>query len=73
MNPPTSHTVNSDKLLYRYAMNIKQKYLKKSVPLKKVSYCSKMESLRKTLGVQISSSKTHGSKLKTNHEIQIIY
>ncbi len=68
---PTPHTINSDKLLYNYTMDIKNRYLKKSAPLKKVSYCSKMESLYKTLGLQKSSSKVHGSKLKTKHEIQI--
>ncbi len=68
---PKIHSLNSDKALYNYAMEIKNRSLKKSVPLSRVSYCNKMTSLYSTLGLQKSQSRVHGSKLKSHHEIQI--
>ena len=68
---PTSHEITTDKMLYDYVMGIKNRYLKKSNPISKVSYDSKINFSNQALGLHTYVSRVQGSKLKTKNEIKI--
>ncbi len=68
---PTAHEITTDKMLYDYVMDIKNQYLKKSNPLSKVSYDSKINFSNQALGLHTYVSRVQGSKLKAKNEIKI--
>ena len=68
---PNKHSIFSDKLLYSYVMELKNKYLKKSDPLSKVSYDSKIEFSHQALGLHSYVPRKQGSKIKVKNEIRI--
>jgi UTP pyrophosphatase len=68
---PNSHSINSDKELFNYTMNIKNEYIKKSPPLSKTLYDSKINVIHNALGTHHFISRVQGSKLKAKNEIRI--
>ena len=58
------HTVRSDGQLYDYVQSLKDRHLKKSVPLGKVIYDSKLQVMKHALGTHTAISRVHGGKLK---------
>jgi predicted metal-dependent hydrolase len=68
---PKSHEITNDKMLYDYVMEIKNKYLKKSQPISKISYDSKIKIENQALGLHSYVSRVQGKKLKTKNEIKI--
>lgn len=70
-NYPNSHDIKSDKALYEYTINLKNSYLKKSLPLSKVSYDGKINVINDALGVHSFISRVQGGKLKSKNEIKI--
>lgn len=68
---PEQHTVNNDKLLRDYVMDIKNRYLRKSSPLSKVTYDKKIHVVNNALGLHTFISRVQGSKLKSKNEIRI--
>ncbi len=68
---PDPHEITNDKILYDYVMDIKNQYLKKSQPISKVSYDSKINVTNQALGLHTYVSRVQGKKLKTKNEIKI--
>ncbi|TDR42554.1 hypothetical protein DFR29_108139 [Tahibacter aquaticus] len=65
------HTVRSDGQLYDYVQALKDRHLRKSVPLGKVTYDAKLQVMKHALGTHTTISRVQGSKLKTSREIRI--
>lgn len=65
------HTVRSDGQLYDYVQAIKDRHLRKSVPLGKVVYDSKLQVMKHALGTHTAISRVHGGRLKASREIRI--
>jgi hypothetical protein len=66
-----THAVRSDGLLREYVMSLKDRHLRKSVPLGKVIYDSKLQVMKHALGTHTAISRIQGSKLKASREIRI--
>jgi len=65
------HTVTTDKALYDYTMALKNEYLKKSQPLSKVIYDSKIHIIHDALGLHTYVRRVQGSKIKSKNEIRV--
>ena len=65
------HTVRSDGQLYEYVQALKDRHLRKSVPLGKVIYDSKLQVMKHALGTHSSISRVQGGRLKASREIRI--
>ncbi|MFK4134175.1 YgjP-like metallopeptidase domain-containing protein [Pseudomonas luteola] len=68
---PGSHSIQSDKALYTYALEIKQTHLKNAPGIDKVLYDAKLDVMQKALGLHTAISRVHGGKLKAKKEIRI--
>lgn len=68
---PEQHTINNDKLLRDYVMELKNRYLRKSSPLSKITYDKKIHVVNNALGLHTFVSRVQGSKLKSKNEIRI--
>jgi len=68
---PKTHQIYNDKALRAYVMNIKNQFLKKSVPLSQVKYDDKIHVINNALGLHTYVSRVQGSKLKNKNEIRI--
>lgn len=68
---PERHSIQSEKALFEYTMAIKNQYMKKTAPLSKVVYDSKIHLINNALGLHTYVSKVHGSKIKSKNEIRI--
>jgi len=66
-----AHTVRSDSQLREYVQAIKDRHLRKSVPLSKVIYDSKLQVMKHALGTHTAISRVQGDKLKASREIRI--
>lgn len=65
------HAVRNDGQLYEYVQALKERHLRKSVPLGKVIYDSSLQVMKHALGTHTSISRAHGGKLKASREIRI--
>jgi predicted metal-dependent hydrolase len=65
------HAVRNDGQLYDYVQALKDRHLRKSVPLGKVVYDGKLQVVRHALGTHTAISRVHGGKLKASREIRI--
>lgn len=68
---PQKHTINNDKMLREYVMDLKNKHLKKSSPLSKIIYDKKIHVVNNALGLHTFISRVQGNKLKSKNEIRI--
>ena len=68
---PHTHDISNDKYLRAYVMALKNRYLKKSVPLSKIAYDSKIHVINNALGLHSYVSRIQGAKLKSKNEIRI--
>ena len=68
---PDRHEIKSEQALYQYAMDIKQRYMRKTPPIKKVIYDGKIHLINNALGLHTFVSKNHGGKLRSVNEIRI--
>lgn len=68
---PDTHEISNDRYLREYVMSLKNRYLKKSVPLSKIAYDSKIHVINNALGLHSYVSRIQGSKLKSKNEIRI--
>ncbi|MFA0085609.1 YgjP-like metallopeptidase domain-containing protein [Vibrio sp. E150_011] len=68
---PESHQVKSEKALFDYTMKIKQRFMKKTAPITKVVWDSKIHLINNALGLHTYVSRIHGGKLKAKNEIRI--
>ena len=68
---PAPHGIRTDKALYGFAVGVKERFLRKSDPLGKVSYDGKINVIRHALGLHTFVSRVQGARLKASHEIRI--
>lgn len=68
---PQRHSIQSDKALYAYTVEIKQRHLRNAPTVDKVLYDSKLEILHQALGTNTALSRIQGGKLKAKKEIRI--
>ncbi|EIW3888516.1 M48 family metallopeptidase [Klebsiella pneumoniae] len=67
---PQGHDVNSDKALYQYTQDLKNRFLRGAAPINKVMYDSKIHVLNNALGLHTAISRVQGGKLKAKAEIR---
>jgi UTP pyrophosphatase len=65
------HAVRNDGQLYDYVQALKDRHLRKSVPLGKVIYDSKLQVMKHALGTHTAISRIQGGRLKASREIRI--
>ena len=68
---PHAHDIVNDKALRAFVMNLKNQYLKKSLPLSKVQFDDKIHVINNALGLHSYVSRVQGNKLKSKNEIRI--
>ena len=68
---PAPHGVRTDRALYDYVQDLKDRYLRNAAPLSKVAYDSKLHVIRNALGTHTSISRVQGGKLKAKREIRV--
>ncbi|WP_434355126.1 M48 family metallopeptidase [Parasalinivibrio latis] len=68
---PENHNIKTEKALYDYVQEIKNRFLKKSAPLSKVAYDPKIHIVNNALGLHSYVSRIQGNKLKAKNEIRI--
>lgn len=68
---PVSHSFTTDKALYEYVIDLKNKTMRSSPPLSKILYDTKIKDLQQALGTHTYISRVQGGKLKTKNEIRI--
>jgi UTP pyrophosphatase len=68
---PQTHTYSTDKSLYEYVIELKNTYLKNSLPISKVLYDTKIKDIKSALGIHTFVSRVQGGKLKAKNEIRI--
>ncbi|BDH44506.1 hypothetical protein TUM12370_05500 [Salmonella enterica subsp. enterica serovar Choleraesuis] len=68
---PGRHAVNSDKALWDYAQEIKNRSLRNAPPLNKVIWDNKIHVINNALGLHSAISRVQGNKLKARAEIRV--
>lgn len=68
---PETHQIQSDKALYQYVTDIKNRHMKNVGTLSQVSYNSKLKVLKQALGIHTHQSRVQGSKLKSHNSITV--
>ncbi len=68
---PTTHTIYNDNELREYVMDLKNQHMKKSSPLSKVIYDSKIHVVHNALGLHSYVSRKQGGKLKAKNELRV--
>ncbi|BCL77059.1 hypothetical protein JHS3_27950 [Jeongeupia sp. HS-3] len=68
---PERNTIQTDKALYDFVTERKQRYLKNASPLAKIQYDNALGLLAGTLGTNTFASRVQGGKLKRKNEIRI--
>ena len=66
-----AHAVRSDGQLRDYVQALKDRHLRKSVPLGKVIYDGKLQVMKHALGTHTAISRVQGDRLKASREIRI--
>lgn len=66
-----AHEVRTDRALQRYAVELKNRYLRQTAPLSKVLYDGKLQVLDHALGLHTRVSRVQGSRLKASREIRV--
>ena len=65
------HAVRSDRQLYDYVQELKDRHMRMSVPLGKVVYDGKLQVMKHALGTHTAISRVQGGRLKASREIRI--
>lgn len=68
---PQAHTIQSDKALYDFCSELKQRYLNNAPLLDKVYFDNQLTVEKQTLGLNTAISRVQGGKLKAKKEIRI--
>jgi len=68
---PSPHLIRTDRALYDYTVAVKNEFLRKSQPLSKVAYDTKISVINHALGMHSFVSRVQGAKLTAKHEIRI--
>jgi len=68
---PATHDVRTDKALYEYVFDLKNRFLRSTEPLSKVLYDNNLHVIRNALGTHSTVARVQGSKLKAKREIRV--
>lgn len=68
---PSAHDIRTERALYDFTLELKEQFLRKSQPLSKVIYDSKISVINNALGTHSFVSRVQGAKLKAKNEIRI--
>ena len=68
---PKPHSIANDNDLRDYVMSIKNQHMKKSQPLSKIMYDSKLHVVHNALGLHSYATRIQGGKLKTKNELRV--
>jgi predicted metal-dependent hydrolase len=68
---PTTHNIANDGELRDYTMSLKNQFMKKTQPLSKVVYDSKIHIVNHALGLHSYISRVQGGKLKSKNELRV--
>ncbi|MCA6062184.1 YgjP-like metallopeptidase domain-containing protein [Thalassolituus marinus] len=68
---PDVHELSSEKMLYQYAIDLKNEHMRSSPPISKVIYDDKIHVINNALGLHTFVSRVQGNKLKAKNEIRI--
>lgn len=68
---PSAHAIRTDRALYDYVLELKNRYLRSSPPLSKVAYDGKLHVVQHALGTHTTISRVQGSRLKAKREIRV--
>lgn len=68
---PIPHNVANDNDLREYVMTIKNQHMKKSQPLSKIVYDSKLHVVHNALGLHSYATRIQGGKFKTKNELRV--
>jgi len=66
-----AHAVRNDKALFHLAVELKDRFLRNTAPLTKVTYDSKLQVLSHALGTHTAVSRVQGRRLKASREIRV--
>jgi len=67
----TTHDLRTDKALYDYVFDLKNRFLRNAAPIDKVAYDSRIRVMEHALGQHTRTSRVQGGKLKASREIRI--
>jgi UTP pyrophosphatase len=67
----TAHDIRTDKALYEYVLELKNRFLRTAAPVNKVSYDSRIRVIENALGKHTRISRVQGGNLKAGREIRI--
>ena len=65
------HAVRNNAQLYDYVQELKERHLRRAVPLGKVLYDDRLQAVQDALGTHTAISRVHGGRLKASREIRI--
>jgi predicted metal-dependent hydrolase len=68
---PVAHEIKTDRALYKFTVDLKNQFLRKTPPLSKVTFDNKINVLHDALGLHTFISRVQGGKLKAKNEICI--
>ncbi|WP_017347461.1 M48 metallopeptidase family protein [Pantoea sp. A4] len=68
---PGRHEISSDKALYDYTLDFKNRFMRKAAPLSKVQWDNKIKVMQHALGLHTAISRQQGNQLKAKAEIRI--
>ena len=68
---PEAHGVRTDKALYDYVMELKNRFLRNADPLSRVMFDNKLQVIAHALGTHTTISRVQGNKLKSKREIRV--
>ena len=68
---PSPHQIKTDRALYDFTVAVKNEFLRKSQPLSKVAYDTRISVINHALGMHSFVSRVQGAKLTAKHEIRI--
>lgn len=66
---PVAHAVRTDRALYEYVVEIKERHLRNAGTLSRVAYDGSLQTMRNALGMHIS--RAQGANLKSRREILV--
>lgn len=68
---PDRHEIRSNKALYAYVQELKARYLRTAPPLGRVLYEDRMQVVENALGLQVTSTRVQGAKLRSRRELRV--
>jgi UTP pyrophosphatase len=68
---PGSHSITTNKLLYDYVQELKQRHMRTAPGVSKVVYDDRLVVVDEALGLHTFRSRAHGAKLRAVSEIRI--